>query len=279
MSTGRRTTPHSPPRWLRATWAVVLAALTAAVAAKAADAAWYRHWRAVLTARGELPSIASARATAALSTLWGHGRGEVLSTLNLTPTRTAASPTPGTVEVTCGDHARNGWDVTLNFNAADRLTGSGVSYNDHQRIGTPAHVAAWLADAAPPAAAVAAIVAIVAGVATVGVWPWRRSVGGSALAAAIVAAVLVHLSGFADRTFVDPKREPIHWVPLGLVVATATVTFWPARGRRVDPGLCPACGYDLTGNVSGVCPECGTAASNKAADAIGGGPTVTPDRR
>jgi uncharacterized paraquat-inducible protein A len=24
-------------------------------------------------------------------------------------------------------------------------------------------------------------------------------------------------------------------------------------------GLCPACAYDLTGNVSGVCPECGTA--------------------
>ena len=29
------------------------------------------------------------------------------------------------------------------------------------------------------------------------------------------------------------------------------------RGRRAK-GLCVACGYDLTGNVSGVCPECGT---------------------
>ena len=28
----------------------------------------------------------------------------------------------------------------------------------------------------------------------------------------------------------------------------------PARGL---PGHCPSCGYDLTGNVSGVCPECG----------------------
>jgi hypothetical protein len=25
------------------------------------------------------------------------------------------------------------------------------------------------------------------------------------------------------------------------------------------PGVCRACGYDLTANVSGVCPECGTA--------------------
>jgi hypothetical protein len=33
------------------------------------------------------------------------------------------------------------------------------------------------------------------------------------------------------------------------------------RGRaraRAAKNLCPRCGYDLTGNVSGVCPECGT---------------------
>ena len=29
------------------------------------------------------------------------------------------------------------------------------------------------------------------------------------------------------------------------------------RRRRRALGLCPGCGYDLTGNVSGVCPECG----------------------
>ena len=28
--------------------------------------------------------------------------------------------------------------------------------------------------------------------------------------------------------------------------------------RRRRPGLCSTCGYDLTGNASGVCPECGT---------------------
>lgn len=34
----------------------------------------------------------------------------------------------------------------------------------------------------------------------------------------------------------------------------------PARRRRYrsEHGLCIKCGYDLTGNVSGVCPECGT---------------------
>jgi hypothetical protein len=31
------------------------------------------------------------------------------------------------------------------------------------------------------------------------------------------------------------------------------------RRQRTRRGLCPSCGYDLTGNTSGVCPECGTA--------------------
>jgi hypothetical protein len=30
------------------------------------------------------------------------------------------------------------------------------------------------------------------------------------------------------------------------------------RELRRRQGLCPECGYDLTGNASGVCPECGT---------------------
>lgn len=45
-----------------------------------------------------------------------------------------------------------------------------------------------------------------------------------------------------------------------IVVATPTYlllrpryTLWRRRRR----GLCLGCGYDLTGNVSGVCPECG----------------------
>lgn len=31
------------------------------------------------------------------------------------------------------------------------------------------------------------------------------------------------------------------------------------RGRRARAGLCPQCGYDLTGNSSGQCSECGEA--------------------
>jgi hypothetical protein len=31
------------------------------------------------------------------------------------------------------------------------------------------------------------------------------------------------------------------------------------RRRLLEEALCPKCFYDLTGNVSGICPECGTA--------------------
>ena len=29
------------------------------------------------------------------------------------------------------------------------------------------------------------------------------------------------------------------------------------QGNRRDDNTCPSCGYDLTGNETGVCPECG----------------------
>jgi hypothetical protein len=34
------------------------------------------------------------------------------------------------------------------------------------------------------------------------------------------------------------------------------------RQDRLRRGLCVKCGYDLTGNLSGTCPECGTAVPN-----------------
>jgi hypothetical protein len=50
---------------------------------------------------------------------------------------------------------------------------------------------------------------------------------------------------------------------LALVAAAlpaAWVLRWRRRRRIRRPGLCRSCGYDLTGNLSGVCPECGTGA-------------------
>jgi hypothetical protein len=63
------------------------------------------------------------------------------------------------------------------------------------------------------------------------------------------------------RTFEHPMivhRE--HYVPLWLpLIFTAIPTaclFWLDH-RRVPPGHCQRCGYSLTGNTSGICPECG----------------------
>jgi len=33
--------------------------------------------------------------------------------------------------------------------------------------------------------------------------------------------------------------------------------------RQVRPGHCPVCAYDLTSNMSGTCPECGTVIVSK----------------
>ena len=46
------------------------------------------------------------------------------------------------------------------------------------------------------------------------------------------------------------------WLPL-VVLLVPTVWLW--RRDRPRPGFCRVCDYDLTGNTTGCCPECGTA--------------------
>ncbi len=46
------------------------------------------------------------------------------------------------------------------------------------------------------------------------------------------------------------------WVPL-LLFAIPTGVLWYRDRRRFPAGHCRRCGYDLTKNESGVCPECG----------------------
>ena len=48
------------------------------------------------------------------------------------------------------------------------------------------------------------------------------------------------------------------WIPLAIVGIPTAILWWRDR-RRIPAGHCRKCGYNLTGNVSGVCPECGTA--------------------
>ena len=50
-----------------------------------------------------------------------------------------------------------------------------------------------------------------------------------------------------------------HWAvaAAAALLPAVTATRWWRNRRRARPGACAGCGYDLTGNVSGVCPECG----------------------
>ena len=45
------------------------------------------------------------------------------------------------------------------------------------------------------------------------------------------------------------------WLVFAAIALPTAFLWW--CDRRVPPGHCQHCGYDLTGNVSGRCPECG----------------------
>jgi hypothetical protein len=47
------------------------------------------------------------------------------------------------------------------------------------------------------------------------------------------------------------------WIPMTLIAVPTLWSFWRAR-KGSKRGRCRKCLYDLTGNVSGICPECGT---------------------
>jgi hypothetical protein len=82
----------------------------------------------------------------------------------------------------------------------------------------------------------------------------------------VVAAVLLSVAAWLVLTAATVWGGlPGPYMPLALfgVVGVVFYVFFerPARQAlsRREHGLCLACGYDLTGNVSGVCPECGRA--------------------
>ncbi len=62
------------------------------------------------------------------------------------------------------------------------------------------------------------------------------------------------------------------WVIACLLATYPAVTFMRGplrRRRRRKRGLCVGCGYDLTGNITGVCPECGVPIDPKQDEATG----------
>ena len=67
------------------------------------------------------------------------------------------------------------------------------------------------------------------------------------------------LRGIIQRmrpTITNPYYLEIPLYVVFLAVALPTLLVWRFGRKPVQPGHC-RCGYDLTGNESGVCPECG----------------------
>jgi len=64
------------------------------------------------------------------------------------------------------------------------------------------------------------------------------------------------------------------WFPFSACCLAAALTFKRGAGPRPE-GRCQSCGYDLRGNVSGRCPECGTPTPKTGAPI--GGHNVRPE--
>lgn len=87
--------------------------------------------------------------------------------------------------------------------------------------------------------------------------PMRRELGQVAMAAALLALL---------AWSADPERRAfaslpsLNWVFIassgGLFIGLLSALL-PVRAPHRRPDRCPTCHYDLTGNVSGTCPECG----------------------
>lgn len=103
---------------------------------------------------------------------------------------------------------------------------------------------------------------------------WSR---GKAVAAGVIVGVCVHrvtrivcgillfaVLGFeyslgGSRSDGMAIAAGVYVVPIGLAMSVGAVAYRRLRSIKPD-GHCRHCGYDLTGNESGVCPECGVPA-------------------
>ena len=83
--------------------------------------------------------------------------------------------------------------------------------------------------------------------------------------ATIAAVVVILIGGVLGRVLLRYSPD-MRWVGQTLVIVTplaglaiVVVFLWRLPlSNRERPPVCEKCGYDLTGNTSGVCPECGT---------------------
>lgn len=88
---------------------------------------------------------------------------------------------------------------------------------------------------------------------------WYVSEGGKA--SPTVPLLMMPNGGFIRFTQFAPSREIVipHWMLAAIFAFLPALWFAGFFIRRVRyrRGCCLACGYNLAGNISGICPECG----------------------
>ena len=86
----------------------------------------------------------------------------------------------------------------------------------------------------------------------------RRALMWVALAVALLHLATVALMHFGWVSSPTVELHSAGWATSGLLIALTLGTLFPTLHKPTGP-LCPECEYNLTGNQSGVCPECGQA--------------------
>lgn len=85
----------------------------------------------------------------------------------------------------------------------------------------------------------------------------------SLLGAPALYIVLTAVVGSTVYDASDLRRADFWAVVLLVFIPSWPLTFWGLRRHRklrdsAEDSVCAKCNYNLTGNVSGICPECGT---------------------
>ena len=76
----------------------------------------------------------------------------------------------------------------------------------------------------------------------------------------VLASVLRHSIFILAGKLSSSWQPSVTGVQVAMVCVSVGLLVWGARrARTIRPGLCRVCQYNLRGNVSGICPECGTA--------------------
>lgn len=97
----------------------------------------------------------------------------------------------------------------------------------------------------------------------------------------LFVAVLTSLAWLLKPNYsISPRgilsNDMLFWGAIMLVVSGVIFRRALSLRLRLDPRFCRTCGYDLTGNVSGVCPECGTAISPTPAIGLSATKSLAP---